>query len=182
MEGILNEGGGGGEERVPDTFEQCRSTMTIQYQEEAGGARDKDSDAAEERVPDTFEQSGNTMTMQYEERAGGVAGENQTLQYIAPLQEAEVESDQDDQAVRPAKTKKSKKRAVLDSEDEDAGIETERVDAEVGQEKENEAPAAASEEVPVANKDDAEEQPVRKRRALRSVDDSDEDAEREVSA
>jgi hypothetical protein len=84
--------------------------MTIQYQEEAGGAGgDKDSDVAEERVPDTFQQSGSTMTMQCEERARGAAGEDQTLQYSAPPKEAEAGSDHDDdEAVRPAKTKKKK--------------------------------------------------------------------------
>ena len=38
MAKVGEEESGGGEERVPDTFEQSGGTMTMQYQEEASGA------------------------------------------------------------------------------------------------------------------------------------------------
>jgi hypothetical protein len=167
----------GGEEHVPDT--QLGDDETMQYVQPADGG--------DERVPDT--QGEEDQTMAREQPVGGFAGGDgagETLQNAATDagDAAAPGSAPDEDAVLPAKKRGTKKRAVLDSDDEDADMGTAGApNADAGAEP-GTAGSTSDEAAADANAapDNAEDAPARPRRLRNRAHSDSSDGEREKEA
>ena len=166
------------------TGEQEQETM--QHEHLVGSASGHDQTLvyaapAEDQTLKIMVHSGEQETTQYEHLVGSAGGDDQTLEYAAAPAEDQTlkylggDGDRtlaaNSQAEgfheggpswRPAKERVSKKRIVLESDEEDVATESEEAVAETVQGQEDGAGS------PVTSSNDAELQPIRKRRNVRA--------------